>query len=136
VHLRFSDQWPDLYGRGWLDALVGLYARGEWELDDADRRDGYSVVLFGAHGVAYRHPDPRLVSRLLERPGISSVQITFHEDRPPRSHSMPPGGFRLAIVNGVDLAAGMAAREELALAFRSTEMLAGGLSRRPAAARD
>ena len=28
VHLRFSDQWPDLYGAGWTDALVRLYARG------------------------------------------------------------------------------------------------------------
>ena len=24
VHLRFSDQWSDLYGAGWADALVGL----------------------------------------------------------------------------------------------------------------
>jgi hypothetical protein len=22
VHLRMSDQWPDLYGAGWVDALV------------------------------------------------------------------------------------------------------------------
>ena len=27
AHLRFSDQWPDLYGPGWVDALVGLYER-------------------------------------------------------------------------------------------------------------
>ena len=25
VHLRMSDQWPDLYGAGWVDALVRLY---------------------------------------------------------------------------------------------------------------
>jgi hypothetical protein len=25
AHLRFADQWPDLYGPGWVDALVGLY---------------------------------------------------------------------------------------------------------------
>ena len=27
VHLRFADQWPDLYGPGWVDAVVGLYER-------------------------------------------------------------------------------------------------------------
>ena len=26
VHLRFADQWPDLYGQGWVEALVRLYA--------------------------------------------------------------------------------------------------------------
>ena len=45
---------------------------------------------------------------------ISSVQITFHEDRSPARHAMPPGGFRLAIVNAWSLAAGFAAREMLA----------------------
>ncbi len=31
AHLRFADQWPDLYGPGWVDAVVALYERGEWE---------------------------------------------------------------------------------------------------------
>jgi hypothetical protein len=30
---------------------------------------------------------------------------------------MPPGGFRLAVINATDLAAGLAARAELARAF-------------------
>ncbi|HXV76319.1 MAG TPA: hypothetical protein VD788_08365 [Candidatus Polarisedimenticolaceae bacterium] len=123
AHLRFADQWPDLYGRGWLDALVRLYARGVWDHADDDRRDGYSVVLFGAHGVQYRHPDRLLVERLLDHPRISSIQITFHEDKPTWAHSMPPGGFRLAVINGSDLDAGIAARQELALAFWSTQRL-------------
>jgi hypothetical protein len=46
-------------------------------------------------------------------PGVTSVQITFHEDRTPESHAMPPGGFRLAIVNGFDLSATLAARTRL-----------------------
>ena len=50
AHLRFADQWPDLYGPGWVEALVRLYAEGTWIFDDADRTDGYSVVLFGPHG--------------------------------------------------------------------------------------
>ncbi len=124
AHLRFSDQWPDLYGAGWLDALVGLYARGEWTYADDDRRDGYSVVLFGGHGIVYRHPPDDLVERLRATPGITSIQITFHEDRPPAAHSMPPGGFRLAIVNCWDIEIGRQTRNELALSFWSTHTLA------------
>jgi len=52
-------------------------------------------------------------------PGVTSVQITFHEDWAPERHSMPPGGFRLAVVNGFDLAAAMAARERLKEHFRA-----------------
>jgi hypothetical protein len=47
-------------------------------------------------------------------PHVTSVQITFHADRPAASHAMPPGGFRLAIVNSTDLEAGRAARARLA----------------------
>lgn len=120
AHLRFADQWPDLYGAGWVEALVDLYARGRWRFADADRRTGYSVVLFGPPGRRYRHPPAGLVGAIAARAGISSVQITFHADRHPRLHAMPPGGFRLAIVNCTDLAAGRAARGELAAAMLST----------------
>jgi len=121
--MRFADQWPDLYGDGWIAALVKLYAEGVWQFDDLERRDGYSVVLFGAHGVQYRHPPAELVERMRATEGVSSIQITFHEDRPPASHSMPPGGFRLAIVNTFDLAIGRGMRQELALSFWSTQQL-------------
>ncbi|MDH3388448.1 MAG: hypothetical protein OEN02_11130 [Gammaproteobacteria bacterium] len=123
VHLRFADQWPDLYGEGWIDAIVELYARRRWRYADTDRRDGYSVVLFGAHGVPYRHPPASLVDEIAARPGVTSVQITFHEDLPPEQHAMPPGGFRLAIVNCWQLEAGLRARADLALAFWSTQSL-------------
>ena len=119
AHLRFADQWPDLYGPGWVDALVGLYERGTWDFRDGDRREGYSVVLFGPHGRRYRHPPPTLVDAVKAMPGVTSVQITFHEDRAPEHHAMPPGGFRLAIVNGFDLAAAKAARERLGAHFFS-----------------
>lgn len=113
AHLRFADQWPDLYGAGWVEAIARLYESGVWEFADTDRRDGYSVVLFGPHGVRYRHPPPALIEALKCMLDISSVQITFHEDVAPDRHAMPPGGFRLAVVNGFDLAAGLAARERL-----------------------
>jgi hypothetical protein len=117
AHLRFADQWPDLYGPGWVDALVGLYERHEWEFEDNDRSEGYSVVLFGPNGRRYRHPPPALVEDVAHMPGVTSVQVTFHEDRPPEQHAMPPGGFRLAIVNGFDLRAAQAARERLRAYF-------------------
>ena len=113
AHLRFADQWPDLYGAGWVEAVVQLYEHGIWKFAGAERRDGFSVVLFGPHGVHYRHPPPALMDELKRSPGISSVQITFHEDRPPDRHAMPPGGFRLAIVNGFELEPALKARERL-----------------------
>ena len=113
AHLRFADQWPDLYGNGWVEALVRLYEKREWNFADANRRDGYSVVLFGPNGRRYRHPPQSIVDEIKRQESVSSVQITFHEDWAPERHAMPPGGFRLAIVNCFDLAAGSAARERL-----------------------
>lgn len=116
VHLRFSDQWPDLYGSGWLDALVGLYAHGTWRFTE-QVRTGYSVVLFGPHGVEYRHPSAELIEELKRTSGVTSIQITFHANRVAASHVMPPGGFRLAVINCWDLAAGRRVRARLAQAF-------------------
>jgi hypothetical protein len=118
AHLRFADQWPDLYGHGWLDAIVELYTHGDWSYPDDDRAEGHSVVLFGPHGGHPVPPPAALVDDLVRRPGISSIQVTFHPDRDPARHAMPPGGFRLAVVNSRDLGAGRAAREELERAFR------------------
>jgi len=113
AHLRFADQWPDLYGAGWMEAVVDLYANRRWTYPDNDRADAYSVVLFGPHGQRYRHPPATVVEQVLAMDGVSSVQITFHDDREPARHSMPPGGFRLAVVNATSLAAGRAGREIL-----------------------
>jgi hypothetical protein len=124
VHLRFSDQWVDLYGgRPWVEALIRLYGEAVWEFDEAGRRTGHSVVLFGAHGLQYAHPPAELLAEIRATPGITSVQVTFHQDRPPSWHSMPPGGFRLAIVNSHDLALAVSMREKLALSFWSTQQL-------------
>jgi len=114
VHLRFADQWPDLYGGDpWVEAAVRLYKDKLWTLDDSRRRTGYSVVLFMPHGARYKHPPKRMQAEIAGMPGISSLQITFHEDKSPDRHAMPPGGFRVAIVNCWDRAAGNAARDRL-----------------------
>ncbi len=112
-HLRFSDQWPDLYGAGWVEAVVRLYQDKVWSFADTRRQDGYSCALFGPHGVAYRHPPRDVVAEANAHDGVSSVQITFHEDRLPECHAMPPGGFRLALINGTNEAGTKAAREVL-----------------------
>lgn len=113
VHLRFADQWPDLYGAGWVEALVRLYTNGQWTFEDRERRTGYSVVLFMPHGLHYRHPPTALLDQVEKIPRVSSVQITFHEDVAPERHAMPPGGFRVAIVNCWDRSAGNEARSLL-----------------------
>lgn len=118
VHLRISDQWPDLNGEGWVEAVVRLYEKKVWQFEDRDRREGYSVVLFGPKDRSFRHPPQALVDEIVAMPDISSVQITFHEDRAPERHSMPPGGFRLAIVNCRKLESGLAAREKLRAHFQ------------------
>ena len=110
AHLRFADQWPDLYGPNWVEALVRLYSDQQWTFDDTTRADGYSVVLFAPHGPAYRHPPQAVIDRALGIDQVSSVQISFHEDRDPAHHSMPPGGFRLAVINAAALDAGQRAR--------------------------
>lgn len=132
VHLRFADQWPDLYGgRPWVEAMVRLYRDGVWEYDDTTRREGYSVVLFGSHGLQYRHPPAELLAEIRAAPEVTSVQVTFHEDRPPGWHAMPPGGFRLAIVNTRDLETGRRARERLAVSFWATQSLNPRRRRKP-----
>jgi hypothetical protein len=113
VHLRFADQWPDLYGAGWIEAVARLYENGSWNFADGQRREGYSVVLFGPKGRHYRHPPAALVDEIKHMRDVSSAQITFHEDWGPEEHAMPPGAFRLAIVNGFHLASALAARERL-----------------------
>ena len=119
VHLRFADQWPDLYGEHWIDAMVQLYATGDWQFDDTPRRTGYSVVLFVPHGPRYSHPPADLQQTIARLPGIASLQITFHEDIAPDRHAMSPGGFRVAIVNCWDISAGIAARDRLRMHFEA-----------------
>src|SRR5206468_10975046 len=101
----------------WVEALIGLYEKGEWSFADRERRTGYSVVLFSPHGRRYRHPPPSLQQEIAAMANVSSLQITFHEDLAPERHAMPPGGFRVAIVNCWDRSAGNAARERLRVHF-------------------
>ncbi|KAF9177892.1 hypothetical protein BGZ51_008296 [Haplosporangium sp. Z 767] len=107
VHLRFADQWPDLYGAGWIDAMVRLYSEKCWEFDDSQRQ--VNTVSSSGDPMDVRTDIPKAQAE----PGVVSMQLTFYENLAPSLHSNPPGGFRLAIVNANDLAAGRRALEIL-----------------------
>ena len=116
-HLRMADQWLDLNGEGWLTGgRRRSTATGRWRSAMAQRRTGYSVVLFGAPGATLAI-DREPCARLRRTAGVSSIQITFDAARPPAPHAMPPGGFRLAIINCWDLASGKRVRAALRRLF-------------------
>lgn len=117
AHLRFADQWCDLNGKGWIEALINLYAKGEWRYKDSDRRIGYSIPLFARHNNNFVHPPRESQARIRALPHVSSLQITFYDNKDARAHPMPPGGFRVGIVNAWDLKAGFAAISELEKCF-------------------
>ncbi len=117
VHLRFADQWCDLYGRPWFDSVIALYQHGCWLPAPAPDRTGYSIPLFARHGTVPPYPGADEQNEIRRMPGVASLQITYHENKPGNQHAMPPGGFRLGIVNCWDLQAGFAARRILAEAF-------------------
>jgi hypothetical protein len=111
VHLRFADQWPDLYGKWFVSSLIDLYTHKSFTVGE-DIKNGYSVVLFDQHRL-YRKPEKTVIETLLAMEGISSIQLPFHEGIHPSFHSMPPGGFRIGIINGFDLEACKNARIRL-----------------------
>ena len=117
AHLRLSDQWPDLYGRG-LDGgfrrPLPRQASGAIRPRPPRRLQHRAVRAVGA---ALSSSAAGAGAEVAAMPGVSSVQITFHEHKAPERHSMPPGGFRVAIVNAFDLAKGEAAREVLRAHF-------------------
>lgn len=123
AQIRFADQWCDIYGKPWLEAVVELYEHGRWPLADEDRKVGYSVPLFARHGTVPRYPSAKRQAAIRAILDVSSLQITFHEAKSGGDHPMPPGGFRLGLVNSWDLEAGFAARRELAKAFKGVEVM-------------
>ncbi len=123
THLRFADQWCDIYGPQWFEALVKLYADGVWKLDNAKAVVGYSIPLFAQHGEVPPYPPQALQAEIRGMKGVSSLQITYHESKTDEAHPMPPGGFRLALVNCIDFEAGCAARLQLARHYNNVEVL-------------
>lgn len=123
AHLRFADQWCDLNGKGWIEAMVQLYTDGTWHYDKGPRRVGFSIPLFARHNSNFSHPPKDLQARIRAMPQVSSLQITFYDGKDAVDHPMPPGGFRVGIVNAWDLQSGFAAIDELAKAFPTHSLL-------------
>jgi hypothetical protein len=123
MHLRFADQWPDLYSPDFMEAVVmlssGSFSMGSEALKNIPAT-GYSVILFGRRGRSHwKKPLEYEIQSLLNLYNISSIQLPFHEGQPAEQHSMPPGGFRLAVINGFNLEECLRARERLAESFKS-----------------
>jgi hypothetical protein len=130
AQIRFADQWCDLYGPGWLEAVVKLYGDGTWNYDDKAQREAYSIPLFaepdfGLQGAVPPHPSPEALAMIRRLPGVASLQITYHPSKSVAAHPMPPGGFRLAIINAWDLQKGLVAKEALAGCFPGVRVLVG-----------
>jgi hypothetical protein len=56
-------------------------------------------------------------------PDVASLQITYYEAKQGDAHPMPPGGFRIGIVNSWNLQSGFAARRALAESFTGCEIM-------------
>lgn len=89
VHLRLSPQFIDLYPDNFLNAVVKLYDKKVWELNNS-RKTGYSLVLFATEYIDN--------FKLLEQPKeILSIQNCTTGDLV--SASQPLGGIRIAVIN-------------------------------------
>ncbi|KAA8647762.1 hypothetical protein EYZ11_000235 [Aspergillus tanneri] len=108
IHLRFSPQWPDLYGPWFLPSLVDLYCGKGWTgpcLAEAKTRTGYSVPLFGDEKYALisstiKHEQLREMEIAFN---VSSITMGYDKTMPMEGRTRPTGGFRLAWINGFDL---------------------------------
>ena len=78
VHLRFSDQWPDLYGAGWSEALVRLYRDGVWTTRTAT---GGMATAWSCSARTASSTGTRIASwsGAPGNPRHHQHQITFHE---------------------------------------------------------
>lgn len=123
AHLRFADQWCDLYGRDWIRAFVRLYRDHIWSYDDADARVGFSVPLFADERGQYDYPPINVQNEILAMPDVSSLQITFDADKASADHARPPGGMRLALVNGWNLAACLRAINRIASCYPASKLI-------------
>ena len=79
AHLRFADQWCDLYGEGWVEALVKLYAEGHWTFADRTGRTAIPCPCLRVTAIAIRIRRHRVQSEVRAMPKVKSLQITFHE---------------------------------------------------------
>ncbi len=121
-HLRFADQWCDLYGRSWVEAVVELYSSGRWSFSETER-EGFSIPLFADERFEYDVPSMKVQDAVRARSGISSLQITFDPEKANADHAKPPGGLRLVLINAWDYLVGMSALDEIAGLFPADRLI-------------
>jgi hypothetical protein len=129
ARLRFSGQWPDLYGRRWLAAIVRLHQYGTWDLIDTERAEGYSLNLTGTHDSGSAYPRADSMRAYEETVGVSCIQLPFFDEDPTGAQGATEGrgraaaqerranGFRLAVINCFNLEVGIRVRTNLAREF-------------------
>lgn len=122
AHLRFADQWCDLYGRSWVEAVVQLYDAGQWFFSEAEH-EGFSIPLFADERFEYEVPCQKIQDAIRARSGISSLQITFDPVKANADHARPPGGLRLVLINAWDYLAGMSALDDIAAFFPADRLI-------------
>mgnify|MGYP005839509467 CR=1 FL=1 len=120
MHLRFADQWPDLYGEHFVANLVKLYDKRY--ADEVDfvplAQIGYSFIIFLPHA-QYAKPHKNKFQHFIDGHSITSIQFPFDENVDFRVCSMPPGGFRVAIINGFDKGKCIQVRDALSDEFKA-----------------
>jgi hypothetical protein len=116
ARLRFSNQWPDLYGRKWLAAIVRLHQYGTWDLIDTERAQGYSLNLTVAHGAVCAYPHADSMRAYEGTVGVSCIRLPYF-DEGPASALDGPGAVQLAVINCFNLAVGMRVRISMAREF-------------------
>lgn len=98
-HLRMSPQWIDLYGKGWLESVIGLYRSHEWTFA-GPKRCGISKVLWVAKDCYPCVLDVQKLRELEKR--VMSIQLTWRERHPLSHESHDINGYRVVVVNGFD----------------------------------
>ena len=116
VHLRFATSGRTSMARAGSRRWCGSIDERRWDFADADRRDGYSVVLFGPHGRRYRHPPQALLARC---GNAGRVERADHVSRGQATGTPRHAAWRLSSRDRERLrpGAGRAAREMLRTHF-------------------
>ncbi|KAH3203255.1 hypothetical protein KXW62_007522 [Aspergillus fumigatus] len=122
VHLRFSPQWPNMYGSWFIASLVDLYCGKGWTGPSASKIAspvGYSVPLWDDEKYAEtgttltENAVRRLESMFNVESIVESITMQYGQEKPLESTPRASGGFRIAWANGYDLARCKLARSAL-----------------------
>ena len=105
IHLRFTSQWPDLYGSWFPCSLVNLYCGKGWTGPETRGQMAYSVPLFDDEKYALVGPSiQRGTLQEMEKAfQVSSMLVDYDPAVPLESWPRPSGGFRIITINGFDL---------------------------------